>query len=1511
MLEPSETVTINATFTNFGGAASNLTVGFTSSDANVSWSTSSVSAGALAYGNSYRGTFTFTVGANTPVRHMVYLATSISDGSFTDSPDIIRLRINTIPTHVTHATSSIKISVLHDGNVGTDPYANSTEAGVGFQVARSNSSWANLLFEGGLLMGTSATKLLDCVRSGNTSSKNADFVSASGTWPTLADPGSVGDQDGNVELVEASGSNANLGLEVELESYTWDAAANDDFIILHYTITNTNASTVNGLYLGLFLDWDINPDGKDDAKYNTQRKVGYVESRANRNHTAGVRMLTSEGQLAYAAINNASSLYDGFTDGEKWALLSGGVGTTTRSNGDMSQLIGAGPISIGANGTKEVAFALVTGAGSSALLTNADAAQTMWNNLNTPPQIELSVDKQSVMEEDGATTITVTASITTNNTFSSDESIPITVVGSGTETAVDFAPVSSFTMTLTAGATSTTGTFTLTPTDDTVDETNETITISSSNTSVTQSASITLVDDDEAPSGVTLSVNPSSVDEGDGATTITVSAAVEGGTTYAATQVLRITVAGSGNSGTVGFNPVSAFDLSVAAGASSGSGTFELTPIDNAADETDETITVSSSSTLVTNSATITIHDNDEVSLTIDLSVSPSSVGEGDGATTITVTVTSGGAFQDAQDIPITVAASGNAAAVGFAAVPDFTITLSAGATTTTGSFVITPVDNVVDEDNETVTVTSSHSAVSGSATLTLTDDDAAPGGIALSVSPTSINEGDGAVTITVTVAPSGGTTYAVAKTLPISVDGSGATDVVGFVAVQDFDITLSAGAASGSGTFELEPVDDTAAGATETVTVQSSSNLVTNSATITIDDNDGSSTISLGADPATISESDGAATIVVQAAIANGNAFAEDVTLSLSVAGSGMADAVDFVAVSDFNITMVAGETSGSATFQLEPIDDNSIESDETVTISSSDARVINVATVTIVNDDVLTDITLSADPDSVLEDNGAVTVTVSANIGGGGTYATDLPLPLSVVGSRTVGAVGFEAVPDFEVTVGANEVTGSTTFVLTPINDTGIGPDETVSVYSTHALVIDSAAITIVNDEASAGIVLSVDPSTVTEGSGAVTITVLAVVSGGSTYTVDLPLPLAVAGSGDPDAVDFVAVPAFEVVVTAGATSGSTTFVLEVIDDAVLESAETVTVSSSSVLVTNTGTLTLWDDDSEPAGISLAVSPDTVIEGSGATTIIVTASVIGGVGFSAEQILAISIAGSGTEASVDFSDVPDFDLILPEGELSATAAFVLTPVDDLVDEVDEVIIISSTTPLVQDSAFLMLQDDDAPPSGIMLTAVPNSIGEGDGTTSVTVTAMVSGLTYYAVRQDLTIAVTGSGVDGAVDFVPVSDFILTIPPEAAYGTQPFDLTPINDGVGEADETLTISSTHPAVLSSATIVIEDNDDGRTPVEPEPDALRLVVAPPFPNPATGTVTFIIEVPEQGRWVSLRLYNILGQELDVLFEGRLQAGENAVRFDGHALPAGLYVYVLESGEMWFTGQLVLAQ
>ena len=104
---------------------------------------------------------------------------------------------------------------------------------------------------------------------------------------------------------------------------------------------------------------------------------------------------------------------------------------------------------------------------------------------DSSPAITLSTGSLTTVAEDvaSAPTVTVTASIPSGSnsvTFSADVPVTVTVSGSNTASAVDFAAVSNFTITLSAGSTSATGTFVLTPTDDDVDETDETVTVSGS-----------------------------------------------------------------------------------------------------------------------------------------------------------------------------------------------------------------------------------------------------------------------------------------------------------------------------------------------------------------------------------------------------------------------------------------------------------------------------------------------------------------------------------------------------------------------------------------------------------------------------------------------------------------------------------------------------------------------------------------------------------------------------------------------------------------------------------------------------------------------------------------------------------------------------------------------------------------------------------------------------------------------------------------------------------------------
>ena len=1432
VLEPEETVAITAGFRNYGANASNLTVGFDDSDPYLEWSTSpTVSVGKLDYGSIYNHRFTFKVAANAPENYRTALYTKITNGTFTDSPDAISLTLNFVRGFVTHETPSIRVSIGRYGNIGHPTYRHQPscapgflhivlDCSAGFEIKRA-TNFDDFLNEGGLMLGTSASTLADGVTNANANGQEQDFAIKPGTRQTLITYGWVGSEDGQVTLVESSTSTADLDVEIQANSYTFNETADDDYVILHYTIINTGTSDISDLHAGLYVDLDAGyPHNEDKAQFDSNRRAGYIQRAAADGITVGVRLLSTAGDLHYAALDVEDDIHDGFTDSEKWSLLSGGIGTTMLTDADVGQVIAAGPIDISSGSSAEVAFALVSGGTAAEFLTNSDAAQSQWNSV-AGYSITLSTDVTTVSEGDGATTVTVTAATRGGKTFPYTWNLLGTVEGSGTASAVDFTTnVSVFPINIPLGSSGGTGTFTLTPKDDNVDETDETITIGGNTSIVTQNTTITLTDNDATPSGIALTVSPTTVEEDDGATTITLTGRVSGSTLYGVAQKLPIQVSGSGSSNAVDFASVEDFELVVRAARSFNSTTFVLTPVNDQISEVDETITISSTSSVVSNSPTITLTDDDGGgSIDLALSTNPRTVSEGAGVTTITVwaSTRNGIAVSSSQSITVTVAGSGTVSAVDFAAVSPFTIDIAAGSASGSTTFSLTPTDDVVDETDETITISSSSALVSQNATITVTDNDAAPAGVTLTVSPMTVGEGDGSTNITLTGTVSGNTTYGAAQTLPIQVSGSGNSRAVDFTAVADFNLVIPAEGATGSATFALVPEDDQTAEVNETVTIRSTSSAVTNTPMISLTDNDGGGNFNLALSPdrATLSEGAGAATITVTAATTDNSQLPNAVSITVTIAGSGSASAVDFASVSPFSIAIASGSSSGTGTFTLTPTDDVVDETDETITITSSSALVSQGATITLADDDATpAGVSFSLNTSTVDEGAGPTTITLTGTVSGSTTYGVAQTLPTYVSGSGNANAVDFTPITDFDLIIPAEGSTNSATFQLVPVDDQMAEADETVTISSPSSLVTNAPTITITdNDGGSAGtLALTASVTTVSESDGATPVTVTATTRDGSALTNAAALTVTVAGSGVASAVDFAVVSPFTIAISSGSSSGTGTFTLTPTDDAVDESTETITISSTSAQVSQGTTITLTDDDDVPAGVSLSVNTSTIDEGDGTTTITLTGTVSGSTTYGVPQTLPIQVTGSGNASTVGFTAVADFNLEIPAEVSTGSTTFELTPEDDQATEASETVTISSTSSLVTNAPTITITDNDGGTTGTLaLTADAVTISEGGGATPVTVTAATQDGSALTSAQSITITIAGSGVASAVDFTAVSPFSISIASGSSSGTGSFTLTPTDDAVDEIDETITITSSHALVRQGATLTLTDND----------------------------------------------------------------------------------------------------
>jgi hypothetical protein len=79
---------------------------------------------------------------------------------------------------------------------------------------------------------------------------------------------------------------------------------------------------------------------------------------------------------------------------------------------------------------------------------------------------------------------------------------------------------------------------------------------------------------------------------------------------------------------------------------------------------------------------------------------------------------------------------------------------------------------------------------------------------------------------------------------------------------------------------------------------------------------------------------------------------------------------------------------------------------------------------------------------------------------------------------------------------------------------------------------------------------------------------------------------------------------------------------------------------------------------------------------------------------------------------------------------------------------------------------------------------------------------------------------------------------------------------------------------------------------------------------YPNPFNPTTSIKFSVPKDGN-VSLKFYDILGNEVAVYADGFMKAGTYSAEFDGSGLASGIYFYTLTTSEFSDTKKMILSK
>ena len=77
---------------------------------------------------------------------------------------------------------------------------------------------------------------------------------------------------------------------------------------------------------------------------------------------------------------------------------------------------------------------------------------------------------------------------------------------------------------------------------------------------------------------------------------------------------------------------------------------------------------------------------------------------------------------------------------------------------------------------------------------------------------------------------------------------------------------------------------------------------------------------------------------------------------------------------------------------------------------------------------------------------------------------------------------------------------------------------------------------------------------------------------------------------------------------------------------------------------------------------------------------------------------------------------------------------------------------------------------------------------------------------------------------------------------------------------------------------------------------------------YPNPFNPATTISYSIPKESQ-VSLKIYDVMGREVDELVSGRQTAGSYTVDFDAASLASGTYFYKLTAGDFISVKKMVL--
>jgi hypothetical protein len=190
-----------------------------------------------------------------------------------------------------------------------------------------------------------------------------------------------------------------------------------------------------------------------------------------------------------------------------------------------------------------------------------------------------------------------------------------------------------------------------------------------------------------------------------------------------------------------------------------------------------------------------------------------------------------------------------------------------------------------------------------------------------------------------------------------------------------------------------------------------------------------------------------------------------------------------------------------------------------------------------------------------------------------------------------------------------------------------------------------------------------------------------------------------------------------------------------------------------------------------------------------------------------------------------------------------------------------------------------------------------------GDEVGPAEITRQYVSIPYTIPLEDLT-----WGYVGSLPWQPVpGDPIVMSPGQIAQIDVPVQVT--DRAALVRYEVRTVGTIEPR----ARVINEALIDAAAAVQDGQERGSLFLAPPRPNPSTGSVEISFRLPEAGP-VCLIVADVAGRQVAVLHDGLMEAGSHTLRWDGRTgggeqALSGVYFYSLTAGSRTLTQRVVL--